>query len=322
MNDTNQSCVICANTSGNVIHLTREMMFGTRESFRYLECGACRCLMLLDAPADMSRHYPSGYYAYARDRGIKAIVRTARARFAAGHLSPLGWLVTVVFGPDYTMRSIGNAAISHSDRVLDVGCGSGQLLSIMHALGYRDLNGVDPFIDADIEDKNGIRIRKAHLSEITQRYDVIMFNHSFEHMSDPVAVFADLKRLLAPGGRVLIRIPVACSAAWQRFGVHWVHLDPPRHLFIHSTQSVDLLARGAGLEITSMVYEGNASQFIGSEQYERGISHNDPRSFYSGGWRRWAYWLRMWMLEARAEKLNRDGKGDWMRFELRSQLND
>jgi SAM-dependent methyltransferase len=295
------------------------MMFGTREAFRYLECGACGCLSLLDVPSDMSRYYPPGYYAYTRDGSVKAALRIARARYAVGRFSPLGWLATVIFGRDYAMRSLGSARIAPADRVLDVGCGSGQLLCTMHALGYCELSGVDPFIEAEIFHDNGIRIRRTALAEIAPAFDVIMFNHSFEHMPDPGAVMRDVRRLLAPGGRVLICTPVAGSEAWRRFGVHWMHLDPPRHLFIHSPQSMHLLAQRAGLEITATVYEGNASQFVGSEQIERGIPLTDPRSVYSGGWRRWANWPRTWLLEARADQLNREGKGDWARFEARAR---
>jgi SAM-dependent methyltransferase len=312
------ACGVCANTAGNRVHVAHEMMFGTREEFRYLECGECRCLALLDVPPDLSRYYPPGYYAYARDSGAKAALRIARARHAAGQFSALGGLATAIFGRDYTMRAIGGAGIAAKDRVLDVGCGSGQLLRTMHALGYRNLGGVDAFIEADIVLEGGIRIRKATLAGIAEAFDVVMFNHSFEHMPDPGRVLQSLNRLLAPGGRVLIRIPVAGSEAWRRYGVHWMHLDAPRHLFIHSTQSLRLLAQRAGLEVTGLVYEGNASQFVGSEQIARGIALMDRRSVYSGGWRRWANWPRTWMLERRAEQLNREGKGDWARFELKN----
>ena len=67
-----------------------------------------------------------------------------------------------------------------------------------------------------------------------------------------------------------------------------------------------------------MVYEGNPSQFIGSEQYERDIPLVDPRSVYSGSWRRWLGWWQAKRLASRAEALNRAGEGDWACFELRA----
>jgi len=39
--------------------------FGLRDEFRYLECGACRCVQLVDVPADLSKYYPPNYYSFA-----------------------------------------------------------------------------------------------------------------------------------------------------------------------------------------------------------------------------------------------------------------
>ena len=39
-------------------------MFGTRESFTYLQCGGCGTVQLLDVPADLAPHYPPDYYSF------------------------------------------------------------------------------------------------------------------------------------------------------------------------------------------------------------------------------------------------------------------
>ena len=46
--------------------LTKEMMFGTRETFEYHECSGCGCLQIAEYPADIARHYPSGYASGSR----------------------------------------------------------------------------------------------------------------------------------------------------------------------------------------------------------------------------------------------------------------
>ena len=53
-------CLICQNTEHNRIIKTREMMFGLREEFRYLECGQCGTIQLLDVPG-LARFYPPEY---------------------------------------------------------------------------------------------------------------------------------------------------------------------------------------------------------------------------------------------------------------------
>jgi hypothetical protein len=146
-----------------------------------------------------------------------------------------------------------------------------------------------------------------------------MSHHAFEHMPDPSASLAGMRRLLAPGGRILIRIPVADSYAWRHYGVHWVNLDAPRHMFLHTPASMRILAGRHQLTISQVGFDGNASQFLGSEQYERDIPLSDPRSVYSGGWRRWVGWWRAKQLRSRVQALNAAGKGDWACFELRAQ---
>ena len=113
-----------------------------------------------------------------------------------------------------------------------------------------------------------------------------------------------------------MRIPVADSYAWRRYGVNWVNLDAPRHLFLHTPDSMKRLAEQTGLTISDLVFEGNASQFIASDQYERDVPLADPRSVYSGGLRRWVGVWQARRLAARVAELNQAGQGDWACFEL------
>ena len=49
------------------------------------------------------------------------------------------------------------------------------------------MSGVDPLIAADGETSLGVPLMKRYLSEVTGEFDLIMFNHSLEHVPDPVA---------------------------------------------------------------------------------------------------------------------------------------
>lgn len=120
------SCAVCGNPHNNRIHMAREMMFGFRDEFRYLECGACRCVQLVDVPADISRYYPENYYSFAPSRGPKAAINRRRAAYAHGGRNPLGWLAWQLLGPYYAMTAIHRARISLRARILDVGCGAGE----------------------------------------------------------------------------------------------------------------------------------------------------------------------------------------------------
>lgn len=43
----------------------------------------------------------------------------------------------------------------------------------------------------------------------------------------------------------LLRLLIVPSQAWREYGVHWVQLDEPRHLYLHSVDSLRAVAANA-----------------------------------------------------------------------------
>jgi SAM-dependent methyltransferase len=308
------ACAICGNERDNRIHVAREMMFGLRDKFRYLECGNCRCVQLLDMPQDMSKYYPESYYSFASEGGLEATIEKRWAAYAHGKLSLTGWLVDLLVGPHVAMTAIRRARVPLDARVLDVGCGTGWLIRNMRRLGYRNVSGIDPYIRSDMRGSDGVVVLKRSLKEMTGQFDVIMFHHSFEHIADQAGALKEVRRLLRPGGRALIRVPIADSFAWKHYGVNWIHLDAPRHLFLHSPMSLRLLAEQSGMHVANLTYESDTSQFVGSEQYAEDIALVDQRK--GGPLRRLQGLLLARRYRARAEELNLNAQGDWGCFEL------
>lgn len=318
MAPTPPACEVCGNRDGNTVHDAREMMFGFRDLFHYLECGACRCLQLLDVPADMARYYPPNYYSFAASNAVRDAVTHARAQHSHGMGNLPGWLAEQLLGPDHAMRAIRRSQIRFDERVLDVGCGAGALIREMKRLGYQSVSGLDPFLQADLHYPDGVIVRKCEVADMEGTFDVVMSHHAFEHMAEPARALTAMRSRLSDTGRILIRIPVADSFAWRRYGANWFNLDAPRHLFLHTPASMAHLARQAGLVVSAVVFEGDVSQIVASEQYERDIPLSDPRSAYAGGLSRWLGWWRARRLLTRVDELNRTGQSDWACFELRA----
>ena len=97
-------------------------------------------------------------------------------------------------------------------------------------------------------------------------------------MPEQHKAFQRLSTWVKPGGALLLRIPVFPNAAWDEFGVHWFQLDAPRHFYLHSIDSLNLVAAKAGFEAVKVTYDSKGSQFWGSEQYKQGITHREPKS--------------------------------------------
>lgn len=310
------TCKICGSSDPGKTHIAREMMLGLRDEFTYLECAECGCLQLIDVPPDMARYYPENYYSYAKGNSLGAFVRGQRAAYARNGLNPIGALMSYLYGPDRALESIARLPLAKDASILDVGCGSGGLLLNLRRLGFTNLTGTDPFLPAD-QEPNGIRLLKGEVFAVRGEFDVVMLHHAFEHMSEPGSVLEQVSRILRPDGVVILRTPVSDSDAWQDFGVNWHQLDAPRHLIVHSVKSLSILAAAAGLAISEVVYDSTLLQFIVSEEYQRGISQADQRSYTHNPFRSIFSLSQIRSFRERAHRLNETKRGDSACFYLR-----
>lgn len=315
-------CRICGNTEGNQRHTAREMMHGRREAFDYIECVTCGCLQIAEVPGNLADYYDDNYYSLTPRLDAEFAdphLRAERGRSVRRLLTLPGLLASRVSHKDmrrplWSLRRLG---LSHDSRVLDVGCGVARLLYLLHLAGWRESLGIDPFLQNDIHYKSGPTVRRTILEEVEGRWDAIMFHHSFEHIPDPLATLKAVAARLTPQGTCLLRIPVADSRAWRIYGTDWVQLDAPRHLFLFTRASLDILARQAGLKVTAVDCDSYDFQFWGSEQYRQGIP------LFSEGSYRWgsgapifpAEQIARWQQES--ERLNRTGEGDQAAFYLK-----
>lgn len=275
-----ENCPACGSKGPHRNHNVREMMYGTREVFEYSECDNCLSLFIDRIPDDLGRHYGDGYYSFGRNAGGSGRVDPAGfsrqwlkirwIKHALGFRNAVGSLITRLKGKPEVVKWMEPCKMRLSDRILDVGCGAGMLLSQLEEIGFRNLTGIDPFLDADHE-KGGVRLRKCHIEQVNEEYDLIMMHHSLEHMADPAAALAVARRLLSEQGKIVVRIPLAQSAVHKEYGTSWVEWDAPRHLFIPSETGMTILAEKAGLTVEHINYDGSAFQFVGSELYLKDI---------------------------------------------------
>lgn len=333
MSEVIEECRVCRSTGPHRAVSVREMYYGTRELFEYYVCDRCDTLQILNAleGEELARHYPSKYYSYAvadQPRLFRWLT-TQRDCFEL-HIGgrPVGAIISALppgvrsllgtrDASGDVVKMLGELAVERDARILDVGCGGGGLLDRLARVGFTNLSGADPFNEADFETPLGVPIAKRYMSEVTGEFDLIMFNHSLEHVPDPVATLKAANERLAPGGICLVRLPTTSSEAWTVYGKHWCLIDAPRHIVIPSRRGMELAADTVGMQLEQVWDDSNSSQFFGSECYRRDIPLPEIKSLLNliriFGLKQILGW------ERRSNRLNRHGRGDQAGFVLRAR---
>lgn len=295
--DPIQKCAICNGTSGTR-YIFREMMFGTREEFLYWECCTCGYLQIVQVPENLSAYYPDNYHSFSARLSLMQ-------RLFCRLYAKVPGLVELFHSPGEKVRSVLDAKLRAGARILDVGCGAGKLVMALRGMGF-DAHGIDPFLRSETD-----YVRPISLTNVPQGWDLIMFHHSLEHMTDHVGVLRLVREKLFVDGTCLVRVPVA-NWAWHHYKENWMQLDAPRHLLIPTPQGFNRASEAAGFRIARTRYDGRGITFVTSEMYQRDIPLTETDSEVARLGR-----AAMRKLNARAADLNRQGLGDQAAFYLK-----
>lgn len=134
-------------------------------------------------------------------------------------------------------------------RILDVGCGFGDLLLYWQSRGA-DTLGVDFDQRAvDLAHKLGLQVLAGALEEQDlppESFDVVVFNHSLEHLPHPVGTLKLAARLLRRGGTVHIAVPNGASAGLVLEKDSWEHLSFPLHFWFFNVETLLQSLKSAG----------------------------------------------------------------------------
>ncbi len=252
------------------------MFLGTREIFPYIFCSVCQSLSIEKIPSNLGELYAK-YPGLKHPKRKKSRLRNWLRRYMILHSN---WLAkklssSLASFDDLRIKAIYGCDISRDSVILDVGCGSGWFVYELQELGFKKSRGIDFALNEDLYPNDSNLISKKSLFDISEKFDLITFHHSFEHLEDPEKVLKKTASLLSDNGICLIRIPNIESWGFRFFKEHWSGIHPPYHLFLPSKKGMEILCERAGLKIVGVRWEQLVESFLRSTCYTLDFASHD-----------------------------------------------
>jgi SAM-dependent methyltransferase len=152
-----------------------------------------------------------------------------------------------------TGRSSSLPVFMGAGRALDVGTGDGYYAAKLARLGWH-MTGVefDPVSAEEASSRHRLNVLRGTLEEANfaaDSFEFVSMFHVLEHLSAPVATLRECRRVLKPGGRLMIRTPNYDSITRRRFGKYWRGLEAPRHLCLFNQRALRRALERSGFQV-------------------------------------------------------------------------
>lgn len=147
-------------------------------------------------------------------------------------------------------------------RLLDVGCSSGAFVAVAGQFGVH-AEGVEPSIGpAGTAQEKGLQVYQGFLEDVglpAERYNVITLFEVIEHLRDPLPLLGECRRLLLPGGILVVR--TGNTASWtvglMKHRWEYFHLSKHGgHISFYNPASMRMLAKRVGLVPRTILSRG------------------------------------------------------------------
>jgi len=231
------TCPICR--SGALLSLPHHAKdYISNKSFLLKQCPLCECVITTGAASStFDESYGDAYYNSPK-----------------GKFSPF-------FEKIFRWNHKRNAKLLndklHPQSVLEIGCGRAYLLKELKTLGV-DVFALESSSAAEwILDNNAVNIvripeESSNWPFRPSSFQLVIYWHVLEHLSDPVASLQQAEKVLEKNGILCVSIPNISSYQARMRLTTWFHLDVPRHLFHFSKKGIIQLLEQNNFEIVDI----------------------------------------------------------------------
>lgn len=283
-----------------------EMMYGTKELFEYYKCHYCDTIQIKEIPSNLKDYYPDNYHKseYIFSNSFLQFLRWKRDEYSFNGKGLFGKLLQFYIGKNYNAEAFYRLTkkISFDKnfvKVLDIGCGNGGFVYFLYKLGYKHILGIDPFIESKTWNQT-VKLEKKTIYNLNCTFDLIISNHSLEHVPDMANDFKQISVLLNDGGILFLRLPIV-GIGYEMYKENWVQIDAPRHITIPSLKALNKICNELNLSILEYFYDTTELLFLGSELYQKGLSLKHKNIFSK---------KEIYSFQKKARELNKKKLGD------------
>jgi SAM-dependent methyltransferase len=266
-----RQCPLCGAPSQIFEAAVEDVYFGYPGTWRLDRCTAPGCAIVWIAnplpddelAAAYARYYthdasPPGMFERAFGRWIGRRCRVHGDRFPAWPL--------LFREAENRLLDTGAIPPDPAGLVLDVGCGAGERLAYLTAIGWGSAHGIDPdpvAVERAVAAGRQVRIGSAEaLPMADQSADLLLLHHVVEHLADIRPALREVMRVLRAGGHMVITTPNPDAAGRAQWGRWWRGYEAPRHLRLYTLGALQSVIGEAGLSIRHARTSARALPFM------------------------------------------------------------
>jgi 2-polyprenyl-3-methyl-5-hydroxy-6-metoxy-1,4-benzoquinol methylase len=247
----NPKCNICQKSTKLTVLLDGVTTWEHKGQFTYLKCATCGLVFQSPRPVFSAaiNYYPSTTY---WGRNVKK--STDSKGLAKEQEEAYGNIYKWVFERK-----------NKPGTILDIGSGLGLFLSKFKKNGWQ-VQGTDISPDVAKYSKKmfGIDVKIGDVVKMDfpkKHYDIISLISVMEHVYDPYKTAVVLKKSLKDDGILTMLIPNISGLGRPLFRKTWVQLQPARHLYLFSPETITLLLQKAGYKVVEIRHDNWSHNF-------------------------------------------------------------